>query len=287
MNNLIDGKLVADFVKKNIKIEIENSFKTERKPCLAVIVVGEDVSSQIYIKNKQKACEDVGFEIIIFKYLDNVCEKTIINTIHKLNFQENVDGILVQLPLPKHINAQNVFNEISPEKDVDCFNPINIGLLSTNNAKLKPCTPLACISLLKHYNINLEGKICVVIGRSFIVGRPMSIMFLNENATVITCHSKTKNIKNLSLQADIIVCAVGKPNFLTADMIKKDAIIIDVGINRNMEDKICGDVDFLACQKKAGLITPVPAGVGPMTVAMLIKNCFICYKSRLKKFLNN
>ena len=274
MSNIINGTEIAKIIKDEIKKDIEKL--QGKKPCLAVIIVGDDEASHIYVKNKNKACDYVGIKTDTYFLKDNISENEILDLIEKLNNDINVNGILVQLPLPKHINEKNVLLKISPLKDVDGFHPYNIGMLSTNNAILKSCTPSGCIELLKRYNVEIKGKNALVIGRSNIVGKPISMMLLNEDATVTVAHTKTKNLEYLTKQADIIIVAIGVVNFLKFNMIKDGAVLIDVGMNR-FEDKLCGDIDF-SCMDKASLITPVPGGVGPMTITMLMKNCLIAYK---------
>lgn len=274
MSNIINGTEIAKIIKDEIKKDIEKL--QSKKPCLAVIIVGDDEASHIYVKNKNKACDYVGIKTDTYFLKDNISENEILDLIEKLNNDINVNGILVQLPLPKHINEKNVLLKISPLKDVDGFHPYNIGMLSTNNAILKSCTPSGCIELLKRYNVEIKGKNALVIGRSNIVGKPISMMLLNEDATVTVAHTKTKNLEYLTKQADIIIVAIGVANFLKPNMIKDGVVLIDVGMNR-FEDKLCGDIDF-SCMDKASLITPVPGGVGPMTITMLMKNCLIAYK---------
>ncbi len=274
MSNIINGTEIAKIIKDEIKKDIEKL--QGKNPCLAVIIVGNDEASHIYVKNKNKACDYVGIKTDTYFLKDSVSENEILDLIEKLNNDINVNGILVQLPLPKHINEKNILLKINPLKDVDGFHPYNIGMLSTNNAILKSCTPSGCIELLKRYNVEIKGKNALVIGRSNIVGKPISMMLLNEDATVTVAHTKTKNLEYLTKQADIIIVAIGVANFLKSNMIKDGAVLIDVGMNR-FEDKLCGDIDF-SCIAKASLITPVPGGVGPMTITMLMKNCLIAYK---------
>lgn len=274
MSNIINGTEIAKIIKDEIKKDIEKL--QGKKPCLAVIIVGDDEASHIYVKNKNNACDYVGIKTDTYFLKDSISENEILDLIEKLNNDINVNGILVQLPLPKHINEKDILLKISPLKDVDGFHPYNIGMLSTNNAILKSCTPSGCIELLKRYNVEIKGKNALVIGRSNIVGKPISMMLLNEDATVTVAHTKTKNLEYLTKQADIIIVAIGVANFLKSNMIKDGAVLIDVGMNR-FEDKLCGDIDF-SCMDKASLITPVPGGVGPMTITMLMKNCLIAYK---------
>lgn len=274
MSNIINGTEIAKIIKDEIKKDIEKL--QGKKPCLAVIIVGDDEASHIYVKNKNNACDYVGIKTDTYFLKDSISENEVLDLIEKLNNDTNVNGILVQLPLPKHINEKDILLKISPLKDVDGFHPYNIGMLSTNNAILKSCTPSGCIELLKRYNVEIKGKNALVIGRSNIVGKPISMMLLNEDATVTVAHTKTKNLEYLTKQADIIIVAIGVANFLKSNMIKDGVVLIDVGMNR-FEDKLCGDIDF-SCIDKASLITPVPGGVGPMTITMLMKNCLIAYK---------
>lgn len=274
MNNIINGTEIAKIIKDEIKEEITKI--QDKRPCLAVVIVGDDDASHIYVKNKNKACEYVGIKSDTYFLNTNTTEQELLNLIEKLNNNIDVNGILVQLPLPSHINEKNILLKINPLKDVDGFHPYNVGMLSTNSAILKSCTPSGCIELLKRYNVEIRGKNALVIGRSNIVGRPLSMMLLNEDATVTTAHTKTKNLEYLTKQADIIIVAIGVANFLKPHMIKENVILIDVGINRD-NGKLCGDIDF-SCSEKASLITPVPGGVGPMTITMLIKNCLTAYK---------
>ena len=274
MNNIINGTEIAKIIKDEIKKNIEDL--QGKKPCLAVVIVGDDYASHVYVKNKNKACEYVGIKSDTYFLDTNITEQDLLTLIEKLNNDDNVNGILVQLPLPNHINEKNILLKINPLKDVDGFHPYNIGMLSTNNSMLKSCTPAGCIELLKRYNVDIKGKNALVIGRSNIVGKPLSMMLLNEDATVTTAHTKTKNLEYLTKQADIIIVAIGVANFLKPHMIKEGAILIDVGMNRD-NGKLCGDIDF-SCSQKASLITPVPGGVGPMTITMLMKNCLIAYK---------
>lgn len=274
MEKIIRGDLISSIIKDEIKQEIS---KFQKKPCLSVIILGNNPASEIYVKNKQIACEYVGIESKKYQLPQNTSQKELISLIDNLNLDENVNGILVQAPLPNHIQEQNIILKINPLKDVDCFHPYNIGMLYLKNPYFMPCTPAGCIELLKRKNINLEGKNCLIIGRSNIVGKPLSILALKENATVTTAHSKTKNLEKLTKNADIIFLAIGKPKFLKSNMIKDDCIIIDIGINRTNQG-IFGDCDFEDCIPKAKFITPVPKGVGPMTIAMLLKNCVKAYK---------
>ena len=280
MAQLIDGKQISLDIKNEVKNETDELIKKGINPCLAVILVGENPASQVYVRNKKKACEYVGIKSLSYELPAQTTEDELLKLIDDLNKNPECNGILVQLPLPKHIDEDKVLLAISPEKDVDGFHPYNVGLLSIGNAVLKACTPAGCIELIKRSGIEISGKKCVVIGRSNIVGKPVSMLLLAENGTVTVCHSRTKDIKEEVKQADIIIAAVGIPNFVTADMVSENAVIIDVGINRLENGKLCGDVKFDECEKKASFITPVPGGVGPMTIAMLMKNCISACKSQ-------
>lgn len=271
--NLIDGKQIAWQIKDETKNRVLELKKQGITPALAVILVGNDQASKVYVNNKKKACEYVGIESLSHELPEATSEDELLGLIEDLNNNAAVHGILVQLPLPKHIDEQKILLRIKPEKDVDCFHPYNVGLLNIGTGSLTPCTPSGIIELLRRSGITIEGKNCLVIGRSNIVGKPVSTMLLNENGTVTTAHSRTADLKGVCLNADIIVAAVGKANFLTPDMVKDGAVLIDVGMNRNADGKLCGDIDFDGCKEKASWITPVPGGVGPMTIAMLMKNC--------------
>lgn len=272
MNNLINGTNTAKSIKDKLKLNVSTK---NTPPCLAVIIVGDDTSSLIYLKHKKIACDYIGIKSIKHSLPKNTSQSELIALIDDLNRDKNINGILVQLPLPNHIHKETVLLKINPIKDVDGFHPYNIGLLSINKATLTPCTPLGCIEMLKYLNIDLSSKACLVIGRSTIVGKPLSMMLINENATVTVAHSKTKNLISLTKQADIIFVALGIPNFLTPDMINDGVIIVDIGIHR-IDGKIYGDV-HTDCANKSSLFTPVPGGVGPMTIAMLMQNCIKAY----------
>ena len=283
----IDGTQVAFEIKEKLKNDIENNFYALNRPApkLVVILVGNNPASQVYVAGKSKACSQVGIASQIYHMEENTTEEQLEKVIKKLNRDKTVNGILLQLPLPDHINEKKMIDLISPEKDVDGLTKINLGkLLSCDDTGLYGCTPSGIIELLKHYKVDLKGKDVVVINRSLLVGKPLALMFLNENATVTICHSKTQNLKEKTLKADIVVAAVGRKHFLTEDMVKEGAIVIDVGINRDPETKkLCGDVDYDNVSKKASLITPVPGGVGPMTIAMLLKNTYITTLNRYNK----
>ena len=275
---LIDGKKTSAEIREELKKEV-SQIKEEKNqvPGLTVILIGDLAPSQIYVRMKEKAAIEVGLKSEIIKYPNDIDEKTVLNKINELNKDNSVSGILVQLPLPKHINKQKVIEEISPKKDVDGFHPVNVGNLSSGYESTVPCTPLGCYMLIKKYEKNLSGKKAVVVGRSNLNGKPMTQLLLKENCTVTITHSKTKNIKEECLQADIIVAAVGMPEFIKGDWVKKDSIVIDVGINKT-EKGIVGDVAFDEVSKVAGALTPVPGGVGPMTIACLLKNTIECFK---------
>ena len=270
---LIDGKDIAAKVRTELREEVETMAKERKKrPALAVILVGEDPASQIYVRNKQRACEDVGVLSEIYTLGENVSQESLEYIINSLAERRDIDGILLQMPLPKGLDPVKALKCIPPEKDVDAFHPDNVGHVMRGDYRFLPCTPAGVMELLRRYDIDISGKECVVIGRSDIVGKPMAMMLLHSGGTVTICHSKTQNLAEHTRRADILVSAVGKAGFVTADMVKDGAVVIDVGINRNADGKICGDVDFAAVEPKASYITPVPGGVGPMTVAMLMKN---------------
>ena len=277
MSLIIDGKTVSANVKEKIKEEVKSLKEKGISVGLAVILVGEDPASKIYVANKKKACEMLG--IVSQEYLldENTTQEELIKLIKTLNNEKSVDGILCQLPLPSGLDEKAVIDVISPDKDVDAFNVSNVGKIMVGNYDFAPCTPAGIIEMLDYYNIEIAGKSCVVIGRSNIVGKPMGMLLLHRNGTVTVCHSRTKNLKEVCRSADILVSAVGKAKFVTADMVKEGAVVIDVGMNRN-EGKLCGDVDFDEVSKKASAITPVPGGVGPMTIAMLMKNTLTAAK---------
>ena len=275
---IIDGKKIAETLRQKLKkeiIEIKSSFKSV--PGLTVILIGEDPASKIYVRNKEKFSKEIGINSEVIKYPENIEEKEVLSKIIELNKNKKVSGILVQLPLPKHINKQKVIETILPEKDVDGFHPINVGNLSSGYDSKIPCTPLGCLILLKEVEKNLSGKHAVVIGRSNLNGKPMAQLLLKENCTVTITHSKTKDLKSQCNKADINIASVGKPKFVKGDWVKKNAIVIDVGINKT-SDGIVGDIDFNEVSKVARAITPVPGGVGPMTIACLLRNTVECFK---------
>lgn len=271
---LIDGKSVAQQIKEAVKRQVaELVQKTSIHPALATVLVGEDPASQVYVKNKIKACEQCGIKSIHQTLKANTSEAELLALVHSLNADKNVHGILVQFPLPKHINANTVLQAINPNKDVDGFHPYNLGLLmSGQRAPLEPCTPAGVMELLKHYQIPVAGKDVLIVGRSNIMGKPMALMMIRDNATVTVAHSQTVDLAKKVSTADIVVAAIGKPQFIKGDWIKEGAVVIDVGINRKNDGTICGDVDFIVAESRASFITPVPGGVGPMTIAMLMGN---------------
>ena len=268
---IIDGKELAKNIREGLKEEVKELKNADINPKLAVIMVGDDKASKVYVKNKSKACEDVGIEYEEYLLPEKTKMQELLELIDKLNNDETVHGILVQSPLPKGLDANEAFKAISPKKDVDGFNPINVGKLSLNQDCFVSCTPYGIIKMLEAYNIPIEGAHAVIIGRSNIVGKPLAKCLLNKNATVTVCHSKTKDLKEMTKQADILIAAIGKAKFITADMVKEGAAVIDVGINRT-ENGLVGDTDFDNIKEKASFITPVPGGVGPMTIAMLMSN---------------
>ena len=273
MSIIIDGKATAAKMREEIAAEVkEFEEKHGKAPSLTVIIVGEDPASQVYVRNKEKACAQTGIRSEIIRMPADATEDEVLSKIAELNADADVNGILVQLPLPKHINEKKIICAIDPKKDVDAFGYENVGRIMTGDYDLLPCTPAGVMELLKRYEIEVAGKECVVLGRSNIVGKPMAMLLMHANGTVTVCHSKTADLSAHTRRADIIVAAIGKPKFVKADMIKDGAVIIDVGINRLEDGKLCGDVDFEGCAEKAAAITPVPGGVGPMTVTMLLKN---------------
>lgn len=279
MANIIDGKEISYQIKMEVKEEALALQEKGIKPCLAVVLVGEDPASQVYVRNKKTACELCGITSLSYELSADTTEEELLSLIDELNANKDCNGILVQLPLPKHIDENKVLLRILPEKDVDGFHPYNVGLLSIGKADLKACTPAGCIELIKRSGVDITGKSCVVVGRSNIVGKPVGMLLLAENGTVTTCHSRTKNIEKVCSEADILVAAVGIPKFIKGNMVKEGATVIDVGINR-VDGKLVGDVDFDAAAEKAEYITPVPGGVGPMTIAMLMKNCITACKKQ-------
>lgn len=278
---IIDGKAISAQIRSEIKAEAEALTAKGVRPGLAVILVGSDPASQIYVRNKQKACEEVGFYSDTYTLAEETTEKELLDLIEILNLRKDIHGILVQSPVPKHINPDTVINAILPEKDVDCFHPENVGKLMTGNPRFLPCTPAGVVELIKRSGVDISGKECVVVGRSNIVGKPQAIMLLAENGTVTVCHSRTKNLAEVTKRADILVVAIGKSEFITGDMVKPGAVVLDVGMNRNSEGKLTGDVNFAEVSEIASLITPVPGGVGPMTITMLLQNTVTAAKAAL------
>lgn len=273
MADIIDGKSIAEKIRGQIKEEVAQfQKKTQIVPGLATVLVGQNPASQVYVKNKNRACQQVGMFSKHYPLSETISQKELLELLHQLNHDPAIHGILVQLPLPNQMDSQTVLEAIDPAKDVDGFHPVNMGKLLLGKASLKPCTPLGIMKLLESLPIELKGKNAVVIGRSNIVGKPVALLLLATHATVTICHSRTQNIKNVVRQADVVVAAVGVSHFVKGDWIKKDAVVIDVGINRLPDGKLVGDVDFEAVAKQASFITPVPGGVGPMTIAMLLAN---------------
>ncbi|MBP3939342.1 MAG: bifunctional methylenetetrahydrofolate dehydrogenase/methenyltetrahydrofolate cyclohydrolase FolD [Clostridia bacterium] len=282
MYKIISGKEVSEAVKLRVADEVKQLKANSIEPCLAVILVGDDPASRVYVNNKKKACEFCGIRSLEYVLPAETTQDELVALVEKLNEDKTVNGILCQLPLPKHLDEKTILNLIRPEKDVDAFHPENVGHIMIGDFNFLPCTPAGIMEMLRYEKIDLDGKNCVVIGRSNIVGKPMAMLMLKENATVTICHSRTKNLKEIVAGADVIVAAVGRPNFVTADMVKEGAVIIDVGINRMDDGKLCGDVDFDACKEKASYITPVPGGVGPMTIATLMQNTITATKIQAK-----
>lgn len=273
MAKIIDGKKISADIKEEIREEILQRKEKGEEVTLAVVLVGEDPASQVYVRNKKKACEFVGIRSLSYELAADTTQEELLSLVDKLNRDESVNGILIQLPLPKQIDEDAVIRAIDPKKDVDGFHPMSVGALSIGQPGYVSCTPAGIIQLLKRSDIPMDGKNCVIVGRSNIVGKPMAMLMLRENATVTVTHSHTKNLKDITRQADILIVAIGKTKFITADYVKEGATVIDVGMDRDENGKLCGDVDFDSVEKVAGAITPVPGGVGPMTIAMLMKNC--------------
>lgn len=273
MAQLIDGKAISAQIKEEVKEKVAALKEQGREVTLAVIQVGADPASSVYVRNKKKACEYVGVRSLAYELPEETTEEKLLELIREMNDRTDVNGILVQLPLPKHIDEEKVLDAISPLKDVDGFHPQNVGALCIGKPEFVSCTPAGVIQLLKRSGIEIAGKECVVVGRSNIVGKPMALLLLRENGTVTVAHSRTKDLKEVTKRADILVVAVGRPKMITADYVKEGAVVIDVGIHRNEQNKLCGDVDFDSVEPVCGAITPVPGGVGPMTIAMLMNNC--------------
>lgn len=282
MAKVIDGKEISMQVKMQVKEEVSKLKAEGIFPCLAVIIVEGDPASRIYVNNKKKACELVGIESREYSLKQDATEQELLNLVNELNNDRAVNGILVQLPLPKQINENKVIEAISSKKDVDAFHASNVGKIMIGDYDFLPCTPAGCMELIRSTGVPISGKHCVVIGRSNIVGKPMSMLMLHESATVTICHSKTVNLKEICKTADILIAAVGVANLVTKDMVKEGAVVIDVGMNRNAQGKLCGDVDYDGVREVCGYITPVPGGVGPMTIAMLMKNTLTAAKIQSK-----
>ncbi|MBR0491071.1 MAG: bifunctional methylenetetrahydrofolate dehydrogenase/methenyltetrahydrofolate cyclohydrolase FolD [Clostridia bacterium] len=280
MATIIDGKELARKTRQNLKIDCDNLKSKGIIPKLAVIMVGDNPASKVYVKNKSKACEEVGIEYEEFLLDENTTQKDLISLIEQLNEREDVTGILLQSPIPAHLDINEAFRTISPKKDVDGFHPVSVGKLTLGQDTFVSCTPYGVIKMFEEYNIDLEGKNVVIIGRSNIVGKPLIQCCLNKNATVTVCHSRTKDLAEHTKRADIVIVAIGKAKFLKEDMVKDGAVVIDVGINRGEDGKLCGDVDFENVSQKASYITPVPGGVGPMTIAMLMNNVIKAAKNK-------
>ncbi|MDR0913627.1 MAG: bifunctional methylenetetrahydrofolate dehydrogenase/methenyltetrahydrofolate cyclohydrolase FolD [Oscillospiraceae bacterium] len=269
---LIDGKKISAQVRQDLAVQAQKLKENGTEITLAVVIVGDDQASRVYVNNKKKACAEIGYKSIEFALDATTTQDELLALVNKLNDDPTVNGILVQLPLPKHLDEKLITDTIKPEKDVDAFHPVNVGKIMIGDYDFLPCTPAGVMELLKAYDIEINGKNCVVIGRSNIVGKPMSMLLLHQNGTVTICHSRTKNIAEITKTADILVSAVGRAKFVTADMVKDGAVVVDVGMNRDENGKLCGDVDFADVAEKTSYITPVPGGVGPMTIAMLMKN---------------
>ncbi len=284
MAKIIDGKAISAAIRQEISEEVA-AMKQEKGivPGLAVIIVGQDPASQVYVRNKKKDCDETGINSIVHALPEDTTEEELLALVHKLNNDDNVHGIIVQLPLPKHLDSDLIINNIDSRKDVDAFHPYNVGKIMIGDYEMLPCTPAGVMALLERSNIEVAGKNCVVLGRSNIVGKPQAMMLLHKNGTVTICHSRTKNLKEICQSADILVVAIGRAKFVTEDMVKEGAVVIDVGMDRDENGKLCGDVDYDAVEKKASYITPVPGGVGPMTRVMLLQNTLTAAKKRLEK----
>lgn len=282
MAEIIDGKALAKKIRMELKEEVEKLKKKNIFPKLAVIMVGEDKASKVYVRNKSKACEEIGVEYEEFLLKDDTKMEDLLNLIEELNNRPDINGILLQSPIPKHLDINKAFNKIDYRKDVDGFNPVNVGKLVIGEDCFISCTPFGVMKMLEEYGIEIEGKNAVVVGRSNIVGKPLAQCLLKKNATVTICHSRTKNIHEITNNADILVAALGKPKYIKENMVKEDAVVIDIGINRGDDGKLVGDVDFENVSKKASYITPVPGGVGPMTIAMLMNNVVKAAKEQKK-----
>jgi len=282
MAKIIDGKAISAAIRAEIAAEVADMKKEKGiVPGLAVIIVGEDPASQVYVRNKKKDCDETGINSIVHALPENTTEEELLDLVYKLNNDDSVHGIIVQLPLPKHLNSDLIINNIDVKKDVDAFHPYNVGKIMIGDYQLLPCTPAGVMALLERSNIDVSGKNCVVVGRSNIVGKPQAMMLMHKNGTVTVCHSKTKDLEGVCRTADILVVAIGRAKFITGDMIKEGAVVIDVGMCRDENGKLCGDVDFESAEKKASYITPVPGGVGPMTRVMLLQNTLTAAKKML------
>ena len=283
MAQIINGKEISEATRADIALEVAQLKRQGITPGLAVILVGDDPASRVYVNNKKKACAQLGMFSEEYALAADTSMEDLLKLIDSLNNRDDIHGILCQLPLPKHLDEKAVINAISPEKDVDAFHPVNVGGIMIGDYKFLPCTPAGVMEMLRRSNIDVAGKHCVVIGRSNIVGKPMAMLLLHANATVTVCHSRTQNLKEICRTADVLVASVGKAGFVTADMVKEGAVVIDVGINRNADGKLCGDVDFAEVEPIASAITPVPGGVGPMTITMLMQNTLAAAKYKLGK----
>ena len=284
---IIDGKSTAFETCEKVRLRVDTLLKNGVEPCLAVIIVGDDPASRVYVNNKKKKCAAVGIKSLEFALPAQTTQRELLELIEKLNQNSLVNVILCQLPLPEHIDEKAVIEAIDPQKDVDCFCDVNVGKLWTGNAVFLPCTPAGVMEMLRQYNIEVSGKSCVIVGRSNIVGKPLAALMLQKNATVTVCHSKTRELASVCRSADILVAAVGRAKFITADMVRDNAVVIDVGINRDENGKLCGDVDFDAVKDKASFITPVPGGCGPMTIAMLMQNTVKACEIQNKGVINH
>ena len=284
---IIDGKSAAFETCEKVRLRVDTLLKNGVEPCLAVIIVGDDPASRVYVNNKKKKCAAVGIKSREFALPAQTTQRELLELIEQLNQNSLVNGILCQLPLPEHIDEKAVIEAIDPQKDVDCFCDVNVGKLWTGNAVFLPCTPAGVMEMLRQYNIEVSGKSCVIVGRSNIVGKPLAALMLQKNATVTVCHSKTRELASVCRSADILVAAVGRAKFITADMVRDNAVVIDVGINRDENGKLCGDVDFDAVKDKASFITPVPGGCGPMTIAMLVQNTVKACEIQNKGVINH
>lgn len=284
MAQIISGKVVSAQVREELKLETERLVKEFGvRPGLAVIIVGDDPASKVYVNNKEKGCAEVGFYSEVYRLPEQTTQEELLSLVNKLNKDDKIHGILCQLPLPRHLDETSVILAIDPEKDVDAFHPVNVGKIMIGNYSFLPCTPAGVMKLIESTGVDITGKECVVIGRSNIVGKPQAMLLLHKNATVTICHSRTKNLAEVTKKADILVVAIGKADFVTGDMVKDGAIVIDVGMNRKADGKLTGDVDFASVEPKASYITPVPGGVGPMTISMLLTNTMTAAKNTLKK----